>query len=87
METVKNIATILPLINELHSPSMEPRHWGQLMQITGKQIAFNSPNFCLDDLLHLRLHEHEEDVREIVSQSQREATIERKLNIIEAAWA
>ena len=86
-DAVKNMATILPLINELHSPSMEPRHWGQLMQISGKQINHTSPTFCLDDLLHMKLHEHEEDVREIVSQSQREATIERKLNNIENAWS
>ncbi|CAG9311235.1 unnamed protein product [Blepharisma stoltei] len=86
-DTVKNMATILPLINELHSPCMEPRHWRLLMQITGKQINHTAPTFCLDDLLHLKLHAHEEDVREIVAQAQREATIEKKLNAIEAAWA
>lgn len=86
-ETVKNMAVILPLINELHSPCMEPRHWRLLMQITSKQINHTAPTFCLDDLLHLKLYEHEEDVREIVAQGQREATIEKKLTAIEAAWS
>ena len=86
-DTVKNMATILPLINDLHSPNMEPRHWRQLMQITHKQINHTSPTFSLDDLLHLKLHEHADDVNEIVAQAGKEANIEKKLNAIEAAWA
>lgn len=86
-DTVKNMAVVLPLINELHSPSMEPRHWKDLMNITQKTINHTSPTFSLENLLHLRLHEFEDDVREIVAQSQREATIEKKLTAIENAWA
>ena len=86
-ETVKNMAVVLPLINELHSPSMEPRHWKDLMNITQKTINHTSPTFCLENLLHLQLHKFEDDVREIVSQSQKEATIEKKLTAIENAWA
>lgn len=43
--------TILPLISDLHSKYMMDRHWRRLMKITNKTINFNSPNFCLDDLI------------------------------------
>jgi dynein heavy chain len=45
--------TILPLISQLHSKFMQERHWKKLMKITGKSINFNSPNFCLEDLIKL----------------------------------
>ena len=86
-DTVKNMTTVLPLINELHSPCMEPRHWGALMSITQKQINHTSPTFCLENLLQLKLHNFADDVTEIVSQAAKEATIEKKLTNIENQWA
>lgn len=85
-DRVRNMSTILPLINDLHSPAMEGRHWAYLNGITNKHINPSSPTFCLDDLLSLHLHNHEEDVKEIVAQAEREANIEKKLSNIESAW-
>ena len=50
-ERVKNMSTMLPLISQLHSPFMMERHWKKLMKITGKLIEFQSPRFCLEDLI------------------------------------
>jgi hypothetical protein len=50
-ERVKNMNTILPLIAELHSKFMKERHWKKLMKITEQEIAYNSPKFCLEDLI------------------------------------
>ena len=50
-ERVKNMNTIMPLISDLHSKYMEKRHWRNLMQITQRDINYDSPNFCLDDLI------------------------------------
>lgn len=86
-DKVRSMTTMLPLINELHSPAMEARHWGHIMNITGKKINHSAPTFCLEDLLQLKLHKYEEDVREIVSQAEGEAKIEKKLNDIETAWS
>ena len=57
------------------------------MNITQRTINHTSPTFSLENLLHLKLHEFEDEVREVVAQSQREATIEKKLTAIENAWA
>jgi dynein heavy chain len=35
-ERVKNMQNVMPLIKDLHSPFMKPRHWMRLMGITGK---------------------------------------------------
>lgn len=35
---VKNMGTVLPLINDLHSEYMERRHWKTLMQMTSQNI-------------------------------------------------
>ena len=39
-ERVKNMATMLPLISQLHSPFMMERHWKKLEKITKKVIEF-----------------------------------------------
>jgi len=78
--------TILPLISQLHSKFMMERHWKKLMGFTKKEIAFNSPKFCLDDLIQLELHKYAEEVTELVDGAQKEAKIETKLNNIQGIW-
>lgn len=63
------MSTVLPLINDLHHPCMEKRHWKQLTQLTNKPIEQDSPTFCLDNLLALKLHKYAEEVEEIVDQA------------------
>jgi dynein heavy chain, axonemal len=83
---VKNMATVLPLINDLHSDTMRDRHWTMLMTVTGKSFD-KGPNFCFQDLLDLNLHHYADDVSEIVDQSAKESKIEKKLNMIKNTWA
>lgn len=85
-ERVKNMNTILPLISQLHSDKMQERHWKKLMAFTKKTVAFNSPSFCLDDLIQLELHKFAEEVTELVDGATKEAKIEHKLNIIQSTW-
>jgi len=60
------MSTILPLIAQLHSKFMMPRHWSKLMKITQQEIAFQSPKFCLEDLIKLQLYKYAEEVTELV---------------------
>jgi dynein heavy chain len=85
-DRVKNMNTILPLIAMLHSKFMKERHWKRLMKITGQQVAFNSPKFCLDDLIQLQLHKYAEEVTELVEGAAKEDKIEFKLNNIQKQW-
>ncbi len=38
VDMVKNMATVLPLINDLHSDTMRDRHWTMLMTVTGQHF-------------------------------------------------
>merc|ERR1719162_793911 len=86
VEEVKNMSTVLPLINDLHSETMRDRHWTMLMTTTSKSFE-KGPEFCFKDLLDLNLHHYAEDVSEIVDQSAKEAKIEKKLATIRTTWS
>ena len=59
---VKGFLTALPLVTDLRSPSMRPRHWDMMRELTGKQFDETSPSFDLKTLNDLHLDEFEEDV-------------------------
>jgi dynein heavy chain len=86
-DLIKNMAIVLPLINDLHSPAMRDRHWRGLATVCEvKSIDPSDANFTLDDMMLLNLHLHVEDVSEIVETAQKELKIENKLGVIEKAW-
>ena len=85
-ERCKQMNIILPLIAQLHSPFMMERHWKKLMKMTEKQIAYNSPKFCLNDLSELQLYKFSEDVGELVEGAAKQSKIEFKLNNIQKVW-
>lgn len=77
---------IRPLIQQLHSPFMQPRHWKKLNGICGKIVNRSDPKFCLRDIIDLELYNYSDDVNELVEGAQKEAGIEKKLNIIIKTW-
>jgi dynein heavy chain len=86
-EMIKNMSVVLPLINELHSPAMRDRHWKNLAKVCGvKAIDPNDPKFTFEDTVALNVHQHTEDVEEIVETANKELKIERKLRDIENIW-
>lgn len=86
-QIVKNMSTVLPLINDLHSEAMQDRHWKALSNICKvKAIEPKDPKFCLADLLKLNLHLHVDDVGEIIETANKEQKIEKKLAMIEELW-
>ena len=47
--SIKDMATTLPLVNELHSPSMRQRHWKSLATVCGvKALDPSDPKFCME---------------------------------------
>ena len=85
-ERVKSMGTVLPLISDLHSKAMMNRHWKKLMEITGKNIQFDSSKFCLEDLIQLELYKYSDEVNELVDSANKEARIEDNLNKIKNIW-
>jgi len=85
-ERVKNMNTILPLINMLKSPFMMDRHWKKIETLTGKTVDHKGASFCLENLVELDLFKFSEEVNEIVDGAAKEAKIEIKLNNIQKVW-
>jgi dynein heavy chain len=65
---------------------MKDRHWKRLMGITGRQIPYDDPKFCLDDLIKLELFKYAEDVTELVEGAAKEEKIEMNINKISKIW-
>jgi dynein heavy chain len=86
-DSIKTMGIILPLINDLHSNAMRPRHWAALARVCNvKVVDPTEKTFTLNDMMELNIHEHVEDVSEIVETAQKELKIEKKLLEIEGVW-
>ena len=84
-EQVKALLTSLPLVSDLHHPSMRERHWKQLMKATNKHFVLDE-HFSLGNMLALSLHECVDVVSETVERAQKELVIEKALTKIEDTW-
>jgi dynein heavy chain, axonemal len=72
----------LPLIGELKSDAMRPRHWARLLP--SKEI--NPNTFTLEELFALNLGAVSDLVTEIVTQAGKEVAIEKGLDETENTW-
>uniref|UniRef100_A0A8C4MX33 Dynein axonemal heavy chain 11 n=1 Tax=Equus asinus asinus TaxID=83772 RepID=A0A8C4MX33_EQUAS len=82
---VKDMMTSLRAVAELQSPALRDRHWHQLMKAVGVKFSINEAT-TLADLLALRLHQVEEDVRSIVDKAVKELGTEKVIAEISQTW-
>ena len=54
---IEDFQTVLPLLTDLAKPSIMPRHWAQVMELTGKELPVESDTFKLSQLIAANLHE------------------------------
>eukprot|EP00698_Gefionella_okellyi_P021190 TRINITY_DN679_c0_g2_i1.p1 TRINITY_DN679_c0_g2~~TRINITY_DN679_c0_g2_i1.p1 ORF type:complete len:4462 (-),score=1316.63 TRINITY_DN679_c0_g2_i1:16-13401(-) len=82
---VKNMKVALPLVQMLRSEALRDRHWKQLARVTGKPLPSDT-NFKLSELLGLDLHDHADDVSQIVEKAKKELSFERNIDKLEQNW-
>ncbi|XP_033840356.1 dynein heavy chain 9, axonemal isoform X2 [Periophthalmus magnuspinnatus] len=82
---VKNLLTSLRAVAELQNPAIRPRHWHQLIQVTGVHFTMDQDR-CLADLLQLNLHCFEDEVRAIVDRAVKEMSMEKVLTELDSTW-
>lgn len=58
---IKNMIISLKSINELKNPSIQERHWFELMSLTGVKFSVNNDT-SFTELLALKLHKFEDEV-------------------------
>ncbi|XP_061561508.1 dynein heavy chain 9, axonemal isoform X3 [Phycodurus eques] len=82
---VKNLLISLRAAGELQNPAIRVRHWHQLMATTGDCFTMDKET-TLADLLQLKLHCFEEEVRGIVDKAVKEMGMEKVLSELNSTW-
>lgn len=83
---LKNLITSLRAIGELKNPSIQDRHWIELMHST--EVKFDMDDTTtLSGLLELNLHKYEEEVKNVVDKSVKEMAMAKSLREISTIWA
>jgi dynein heavy chain len=83
---IEDFQEVLPLLLELGKPSIMPRHWQQVMDITGKELPIESENFKLQSLIDAQLNEYTDEISDICESADKQLIIEQKLKEISAQW-
>ncbi len=85
-ERIKQMHIVLEQVDKLHNDCIKERHWQELMQKIKQEININNPNFCLEDLIRLKLFNFQDDVAELHALATKEAQMEKQLAQMEAYW-
>ena len=83
---LENFATVLPLLEQLSKDSIKPRHWTELMSITGSSFQLDD-DFRLKTLLACKLEAHNEDIEELCDGADKQLAIEQKIVEINGRWS
>ncbi|CAE8591739.1 unnamed protein product, partial [Polarella glacialis] len=83
---IEDFQEVLPLLLELGKPSIQPRHWQQVMDITGKDLPIDSENFKLQSLIDAALNEYTDEISDICEGADKQLIIEGKLKEISSQW-
>lgn len=70
----------LPLVNSLAAPSIRPRHWEEIIELTNTPIPYTDEAFKLQDLLDAPILDVQEDVEVIADNAEKQLKLERDLN-------
>ena len=76
-----------PLVQSLAHPSMRPRHWQSLIELTGEHLPVGTDDFKMRNVLEAGLLEHREEVEDIANSAVKELQIEEKLAAISDDWS
>ncbi len=86
-QRLDDMEIVLPLVEMLGDRSIKERHWEQLIELTGKDIPYQSETFLLKDLLDADLLTVQEDVEDISDSALKQMKIEKQLREdIDAYW-
>eukprot|EP00392_Amoebophrya_sp_AT5.2_P015403 g15605.t1 len=84
---IDDFSEVLPLLTELAKPSIQPRHWKQVMDLTGKELPIESDTFKLQNLIDAKLNEYTDEVSDICESADKQLVIEKKLAEISEQWS
>jgi dynein heavy chain, axonemal len=77
---LENMESVLPLVNALAAPAIRPRHWEEIIELTGTQIPYADDAFSLQNFLDAPILDVQEDVEVIADNAEKQLKLERDLN-------
>ncbi|XP_037943923.1 dynein beta chain, ciliary-like [Teleopsis dalmanni] len=92
---LKDLVASLRAITELQNPAITERHWMGLMQLTKMTKQYKSDyllsfktnaDTTLKVLFELKIHQHEEDIKNTVDRAIKEMTVNKILDEIKNTW-
>jgi dynein heavy chain, axonemal len=83
-QNITDLQDYLPLFQQLSKPSIKPRHWAQIIQITGTQFPYDKESFRLETIMQSTILQFKGEVEEICEGADKQLEIETKfLQIID----
>lgn len=79
-QEIDDMVTILPIIQQLANPSIRPRHWDEIIEMTKCEIPYEDETFLLRDLLAVPLLKHQDDIMDIAESAVKQLKLEGQLN-------
>lgn len=86
LEIISRFRQTMPLILDLRSPAMRPRHWEQLQEEISQPFDPDADDFTLNKLTALGIHLHADVIRNLAAKAQRQLNIENHLKEIARVW-
>eukprot|EP01105_Mastigella_eilhardi_P016134 TRINITY_DN3695_c0_g1_i1.p1 TRINITY_DN3695_c0_g1~~TRINITY_DN3695_c0_g1_i1.p1 ORF type:complete len:4489 (-),score=1285.68 TRINITY_DN3695_c0_g1_i1:87-13553(-) len=86
-EKIFSFRDSIPLIRDLKSEALRPRHWQKLLEITGQTFQQqNNQGFTLEAVFAMELSKYADQIAEITSGANHELTFENSLQDIANTW-
>jgi len=78
---IDNMTEVLPLVQSLAKPSIRPRHWEDIIEMTKEELPYDQPeNFTLNQLLKANLLNFKDEVEDIADSADKQLKLEDQLN-------
>ncbi|KAH9593471.1 Dynein heavy chain [Trypanosoma melophagium] len=85
-EEVELMKRLLPIVDDLRTPAIRPRHWEFLKVQLDANFDIEDEKFCLNDLMKARVEAHAEFVSNLATSAREEMKIEMDLEKIRDFW-
>lgn len=84
-QSVDEINPVLPIVTDLRSPCLQPRHWDQITKLVGFNIL-EQENFSLSDLISRGVTKYQEEISVIATSAQQESILEEMMAKVTGIW-
>lgn len=74
---IDNMTEIIPLVEALAKPSIRPRHWDEIIEITKHDIPYAAENFTFLQLYDAPLLQFKEDIEDITDSADKQLKLEK----------